>query len=176
MLELAILGFLAEGPLHGYELKRRVVHLTGHARPVSDGTLYPAIKRMHTTGLIDRTAEPGAGAGPTRYVLSVTDAGRAELVGRLARPAEQDITDFTRFAVILAFLSQLPDLHARRTVLSRRLAFLEQPASFFYDDHRALRAEDVTDTYRQGLLTVARATSKAERAWLTAVLATDAAQ
>lgn len=171
VLELAILGFLSEGPLHGYELKRRVVHLTGHARPVSDGTLYPAIKRMHTAGLVDRAAEPGA--GPTRYVLSITTAGRAELAERLATPAEQDITDFARFAVILAFLSQLPDRRARRTVLTRRLDFLEQPASFFYDDTRALRAEDVADPYRQGLLTVARATSRAERAWLAATLAAE---
>lgn len=46
MLELAILGFLYEQPLHGYELKRRVAHLTGHVRPIADGTLYPAIKRL----------------------------------------------------------------------------------------------------------------------------------
>jgi DNA-binding PadR family transcriptional regulator len=169
VLELTILGFLSEGALHGYELKRRVMHLTGHARPVSDGTLYPAIKRMHSAGLIDRTKEPGA--GPTRFVLTITDAGRIDLAGRLAAPAEQDITDFSRFAVILAFLSQLPDQDARNAVLSRRLAFLEQPASFFYEDRRALRAEDVDDTYRQGLLIVARATSRAERAWLKKTLA-----
>ncbi len=169
MLELTILGFLSEGALHGYELKRRVTHLTGYARPVSDGTLYPAIKRMHRAGLIDRTEE--SGAGPTRFVLTITDSGRSELATRLAAPADQDITDFSRFAVILAFLSQLPDRDARHAVLSRRLAFLEEPASFFYDDRRALRAEDVTDTYRQGLLTVARATSRAERRWLREVIA-----
>ncbi|CAM5563929.1 PadR family transcriptional regulator [Streptomyces purpurascens] len=39
MLELAILGFLAEGPLPGHELRRRITHLTGYSRPVSDGTL-----------------------------------------------------------------------------------------------------------------------------------------
>ncbi len=32
MVELAILGFLAEGPLHGYELRRRVARLSGYAR------------------------------------------------------------------------------------------------------------------------------------------------
>ena len=30
MLELAILGFLAEGPLPGHELRRRVTQLTGY--------------------------------------------------------------------------------------------------------------------------------------------------
>lgn len=45
MLELAILGFLADGPLHGYQLRRRIAHLSGHARPVSDGSLYPTDRK-----------------------------------------------------------------------------------------------------------------------------------
>ena len=49
MLELAILGFLAEGPLHGYELRRKVAQLSGYTRPVSDGSLYPAINRWSAT-------------------------------------------------------------------------------------------------------------------------------
>lgn len=53
MLELAILGFLAEGPLHGYELRRRVAALSGHTRPVSDGSLYPAINRLARAGLLE---------------------------------------------------------------------------------------------------------------------------
>jgi hypothetical protein len=54
-------------------------------------------------------------------------------------------------------------------VLRRRLN-LEEPASFFYDGNRPLRAEDITDPYRHGILVVARATSRAERAWLREVL------
>ncbi|WP_425443523.1 PadR family transcriptional regulator [Streptomyces monashensis] len=42
---LSILGFLCEVPLHGYELRTRIARPTGHARAVSHGTLYPAIKR-----------------------------------------------------------------------------------------------------------------------------------
>ena len=33
------MGFLADAPLHGYELRRRVAALTGHVRPIADGTL-----------------------------------------------------------------------------------------------------------------------------------------
>ena len=40
------LGFLADGPVHGYVLRRRVAQLSGYARPVSDGSLYPAIDRL----------------------------------------------------------------------------------------------------------------------------------
>lgn len=164
MLELAILGFLAGGPLHGYELRQRVAQLSGYTRPVSDGSLYPAINRLVKAGLLKRHTEPGA--GPQRYVLSLTKAGRAEMIERLRNPAEHEITDNTRFFTILAFLSNLPDPAAQHAVLRRRRAFLEQPASFFYDGERPLRAEDLNDPYRRGMLLIARATSRAERAWL----------
>ncbi|GAA3150131.1 MULTISPECIES: PadR family transcriptional regulator [Nonomuraea] len=169
MLELAILGFLAEGPLHGYELRRKVATLSGHARPVSDGSLYPAINRLVEAGLLDRRAEPGAVAA-RRQTLTLTAQGRADLLRRLREPAEHDITDGSRFFTILAFLSLLPDPAERDAVLRRRLAFLEQPASFFHDGDRPLRAADVADPYRRGMLVVAAATSRAERAWLHEVL------
>jgi len=168
MLELAILGFLAEGPLPGHELRRRVSDLTGYTRPVSDGTLYPAINRLAKAGLLERRADPRAGAG--RYMLSLTGAGRAEMLERLRKPADHEITDFTRFHTVLSFLSHLPDIAEQHAVLRRRLAFLEEPVSFFYDGDRPLRAEEVTDPYRRGLLLTARATSRAERAWLRKVL------
>jgi len=168
MLELAILGFLAEGPLPGHELRRRVSDLTGYTRPVSDGTLYPAINRLAKAGLLERRADPRAGAG--RYMLSLTGAGRADMLERLRKPADHEITDFTRFYTVLSFLSYLPDIAEQHAVLRRRLAFLEEPVSFFYDGDRPLRAEEVADPYRRGLLLTARATSRAERAWLREVL------
>lgn len=168
MLELAILGFLAEGPLPGHELRRRVSDLTGYTRPVSDGTLYPAINRLAKAGLLERRADPRAGAG--RYMLSLTGTGRADMLERLRKPADHEITDFTRFYTVLSFLSHLPDIAEQHAVLRRRLAFLEEPVSFFYDGDRPLRAEEVADPYRRGLLLTARATSRAERAWLREVL------
>lgn len=168
MLELAILGFLAEGPLPGHELRRRITHLTGYSRPVSDGTLYPALNRLTKAGLIERRPAPESGGG--RYVLNLTAAGREDMLRRLREPAEHEITDFSRWFVILAFLSLLPDPAEQHAVLRRRLDFLEAPASFFYDGDTPLRAEQVADPYRRGMMLTARATSRAERAWLHEVL------
>ncbi|MEU2779720.1 hypothetical protein ABZ646_44580, partial [Streptomyces sp. NPDC007162] len=72
----------------------------------------------------------------------------------------------SRWFVILAFLSLLPDSVEQHAVLRRRLDFLEAPASFFYDGDTPLRAEQVSDPYRRGMLLTARAISRAERAWL----------
>lgn len=165
MLELAILGFLCDTPLHGYELRKRIAALTGHVKPVAESTLYPAIKRLEKAGLLARESRPGAGAAP-RHVLTLTSEGRAELRRRLAEPAQADITDENRWFTLLAFLRHLEDPAAQAGVLERRLAFLRQPTSFFYDDDRPLRAEEVEDPFRRGILTIARATSQAEQSWL----------
>ncbi|MEU6377201.1 PadR family transcriptional regulator [Streptomyces sp. NPDC046909] len=165
MLELAILGFLYDAPLHGYELRKRITALTGHVRPVAESTLYPAIKRLETAGLLERTTEPGSVAAP-RHVLTLTEDGRADLRRRLAEPVRRDITDENRWFTLLAFLRHLDDAAAQAAVLRRRLAFLEEPASFFYDGDRPVRAEELDDPFRRGILTIARATSRAELTWL----------
>ncbi|MET8832959.1 PadR family transcriptional regulator [Micromonospora sp. NPDC004540] len=170
MLELSILGFLGEGPLHGYELKARIARLAGYARPVSDGSLYPAINRLERAGLVSRQREPGAAAAP-RHTLSLTDAGRAELLRRLREPAELDVTDQNRFFTLLAFLGQLDDRAAQATVLERRLSFLDQPASFFATGDRPQRAAEQADPFRRGMLVMAREISRAERTWLRATIA-----
>jgi len=170
MLELSILGFLAEQPLHGYELKERIKALSGHVRPVSDGALYPAITRLVTADKLDQHTEDGASAAPRR-VLSLTETGRADLLERLRHPRQTEITDHVRFNTVLAFLRHLPDRREQADVLRRRLDFLQTPASFFYRDGEPVRAEETQDLFRQGMLRVARATGAAEREWLTEAIA-----
>ena len=42
VLDRKILGFLDDGPLHGYELRRRITELDGPGARLSEGALYPA--------------------------------------------------------------------------------------------------------------------------------------
>ncbi|MET7889945.1 PadR family transcriptional regulator [Streptomyces mirabilis] len=119
---------------------------TGRQGPVSDGSLYLAISRLTGAGLLERRTEPG----------------------------DHEITDFTCFFTVLAFLSRLPDEADQHAVLRRRLAFLEEPASFFYDGDRPLHVAEVPDRNRRGILLTARATSRTERTWLHEVLGEDA--
>ncbi|MGW3070895.1 PadR family transcriptional regulator [Streptomyces sp. NPDC001130] len=169
MLTLAILGFLAERPMHAYELKKRIAGLAGHVRTVSDGALYPAVSRLAESGWLTRHEEPGQGVA-LRQVITLTGAGREELLRRLRNPAAQDITDGSKWVVVLSFLSQLPDPREQIAVLRRRWDFLSEPASFFYDGGRPLRADQMTDPFRRGVLTVARATKIAEKTWLEEIL------
>jgi DNA-binding PadR family transcriptional regulator len=170
MLELAILGFLFDDQLHGYELRKRVAALTGHVRPIADGTLYPAIRRLERAGLLSRDVRPGSVAAP-RHVLTLTPAGRADVLRRLREPDELFITDENRWFTVLAFLRHLDDPAEQAAVLDRRLTFLTRPASFFWDGDRPLRAADFDDPFRQGLFTIATATSRTEIRWLRQALA-----
>jgi hypothetical protein len=104
-------------------------------------------------------------------VLSLTDEGRAELLRRLREPADVEITDRNSFLVLLAFLGHLPDPAAQARVLRRRLEFKNQPASYFYADGKPLRAAEMGDRFRKGMLTLAAASSRADRAWLESTIA-----
>jgi len=52
VLELAVLGLLAESPLHGYELRQRLKATLGSFRAFSYGSLYPTLRRMKAAGWI----------------------------------------------------------------------------------------------------------------------------
>ena len=76
VLDRKILGFLDDGPLHGYELRRRITELDGPGARLSEGALYPALARLERAGLITRTARTGTG-GRTRRTLTTMEIGRA---------------------------------------------------------------------------------------------------
>ncbi|WP_208754113.1 hypothetical protein [Streptomyces bauhiniae] len=99
-------------------------------------------------------------------MLRITPSGRAELLRRLSEPKESEITDGGAFFTLLAFLSQVPDPGRRAAVLRRRLDFLTRPAGFFTRAGTPVRIADEPDPYRKGMLVMARAAQRAERAWL----------
>src|SRR5262247_930321 len=78
-IELAVLGLLHEGPMHGYELRKRLNLMLGWGRVLSYGSLYPALKKMLRRNLIEETA---ATVTPVtrrpRSVYQLTDAGERE--------------------------------------------------------------------------------------------------
>jgi DNA-binding PadR family transcriptional regulator len=66
----AILGLLAEEPMHGYQLMQAIADRSGGRWTPSPGAVYPAINQLQDEGLVAVSAESG------RRVASLTDAGR----------------------------------------------------------------------------------------------------
>jgi DNA-binding PadR family transcriptional regulator len=80
-----ILGFLSEAAMTGYDLKRLFRDTVGTFYPASDGSLYPALKKLAEDGLV--RMRPEHRGRRTRKVYSITPAGRAWFLARLEEPS-----------------------------------------------------------------------------------------
>lgn len=78
-----LLGVLADGPAHGYDLKREHDARFPGAKELAYGQVYAALQRLERDGLVE-VAETLQEGGPERTVYALTDAGRAELETWLA--------------------------------------------------------------------------------------------
>jgi PadR family transcriptional regulator len=76
--ELAILSVLEEGPLHGYELARRIERQTRGALSFSLAALYPMLYRMEQRRWIRGTWKASSN-GRRRRCYRLTPQGRKKL-------------------------------------------------------------------------------------------------
>lgn len=179
LLDTSLLGLLADQPLHGYELSKRLRDLGDGRGTVSFGSLYPALGRLDKQGLVSATESevsatrsPMTGslgaevarlrsATPTtgtrgrrnRKVYVITEQGRARLCELLEEPAVDDRT----FAVQLAFCRHLDEAHRLSLLQRRRRELAERIAA----DPPRLR-----DRYRLALRDRDRLATEAEIVWL----------
>lgn len=81
LLELCLLGLLAEHRDYGLSLINRMEG--AGLGTIPGGTLYPALLRLETTGLV-ATSREASTSGPPRKYFELTPAGRAALDRRRA--------------------------------------------------------------------------------------------
>lgn len=76
-LDLLLLAVVSNGSAHGYHIARRLAEASGGAVELPEGTLYPALHRLESKGLLASSwAEVG---GRRRRVYELTPAGREAL-------------------------------------------------------------------------------------------------
>ena len=87
MLELAILGLLQDQELHGYELKKRLAETLGPFAGASFGSLYPALRRLESTGAVRAVSvrEPVTRVRRTGSAVPMTGSLGGELAAFAAR-------------------------------------------------------------------------------------------
>ncbi len=73
-----LLGVLAAGPAHGYDLKREHDAQFPGAKELAYGQVYAALQRLERDGLVE-VAETVQEGGPERTVYALTTGGRSEL-------------------------------------------------------------------------------------------------
>ena len=138
VLEPAILGLLAESPMHGYELRKRLNLVLGSFRALSYGSLYPALRSLAERGWIVGAesntpvgVERAVASKRARIVYELTADGKEHLQQVLASSGPATWED-ENFDVRFAFFAQtdsdtrLRILEGRRTRLTERLEIVRQ--------------------------------------------------
>jgi PadR family transcriptional regulator PadR len=75
VLELCILALLHKGDCYGYDVSE---YLSKHV-DISDGTVYPILRKLKSDGLVTTYLSEDSG-GPPRKYYSITQLGRDEYV------------------------------------------------------------------------------------------------
>lgn len=77
----AILGFLAQKPRHGYELRAVFDAVVGGDAnwDVKPAQIYTTLDRLEEAGLVERSSDLGEGDEPSRRVYSITPEGNRVL-------------------------------------------------------------------------------------------------
>ncbi|WP_345184489.1 PadR family transcriptional regulator [Microbacterium panaciterrae] len=162
-LGVMVLALLREGDMHPYEMVRLLrARRDDRIVPITNGTLYHTVSRLHGRGLIDEVGVDRDGNRPERTTYTLTPAGHAAVGDWVRR--ELGVTGRTTFPVALAEAHNLERyealelLRTRRTLLDQELASLSQALD-------GAAARDVPDQY---LLEVSRhrILLQAEIAWL----------
>jgi PadR family transcriptional regulator PadR len=78
---LVLLGVLdrADSPMYGYQIAKLIETRTKDVDIMKQGALYPVLRSLEATGLLQSEVEPSVSGPPRRY-YKITDAGRQTLV------------------------------------------------------------------------------------------------
>jgi len=177
VLEFAILGLLHQSPMHGYELRKELAAVLSGRRSISYGSLYPALKRMHATGLIasdeptPRALLPADAPALTgrrgKVVYTITAEGKERFHDLVSQTGPEAYDDEGRFGVHLAFFRHTA-ADVRLRILEGRRRTVERQRDRLMDSLR--RTQEKLDRYtlelqRHGLDSVDR-----EVRWLTELI------
>lgn len=126
---LAILGLLTDGPMHGYELRKRLNVLLGTLRAFSYGSLYPCLRELLTQGLIEEAGPADAGAPAlsgkrAKIVYQITGEGKEHFAQLLSNAGPSSWED-AEFGVHFAFFRHL-EAEERLRILEGRRSRLEE--------------------------------------------------
>jgi PadR family transcriptional regulator PadR len=77
---LVLLGVLdkAESPMYGYQIAKHIETRTRDVDIMKQGALYPVLRSLESTGLLESEVEPSVSGPPRRY-YKITGAGRSTL-------------------------------------------------------------------------------------------------
>ncbi|HVE92632.1 MAG TPA: helix-turn-helix transcriptional regulator [Actinomycetota bacterium] len=158
-LEIAVLGLLKEGPMHGYEISRRLSTTLGPLWTISFGSLYPCLKRLRKSGMVRETRAEGARLR-RKTTYEITTEGETFFFEQLEHGA---VYDTDRFRLRFAFFRYLPT-ESRIGLMERRRAYLQEKLLEFKESLRS--AQDRIDAYSLSLINHGVQATEQDIRWL----------
>ena len=124
-LGLAVLAFLAMGPMHPYELGRRLTE-TGKDRNIkfNRGSLYMVVQQLRKAGFVQEHEVVRDSQRPEHTVYALTPLGRNELHDWMRELLARPQAEIPQFGVALSLLAVLTPAEAAG-LLAQRLAALD---------------------------------------------------
>jgi DNA-binding PadR family transcriptional regulator len=123
-LALAVLAELLMGPIHPYEIGRRLKeHGKDRNIKYNRGSLYMVVEQLKKARFITEQETVRDTQRPERTVYALTDAGRDELYDWMRELVAQPRHEYPQFGVALSLLSVLSPTEAVE-LLTQRLAAL----------------------------------------------------
>ncbi|MFP4395319.1 MAG: PadR family transcriptional regulator [Anaerolineales bacterium] len=116
-LEYAILGFLEDEPVTGYDLKKVFDRSIVHFWAADQSQIYRTLSLLHKQGWVRKEIVPQE-QRPTRKVYHITEEGRAALRAWLATPLPAD-TPRIPWLIQLFFAGQIEDAEVLRVLESK---------------------------------------------------------
>ena len=163
LLEFAVLGLLHDGPLHGYELRKRLTTALGIFRALSYGSLYPALRLLLDSGWIHESTEAATGTSKRpRITYELTPDGK-EHFQDLVAASGPDAWDDDDFDVRFAFFSRT-EAQVRLRILEGRRSRLEERLANIRDASQARRER--MDSYTLALQQHGEERAEREVRWL----------
>ena len=163
LLEFAVLGLLHDGPLHGYELRKRLTTALGIFRALSYGSLYPALRQLLDSGWIHETTEAATGTSKRPRITYELTADGKEHFQDLVAASGPDAWDDDDFDVRFAFFSRT-EAQVRLRILEGRRSRLEERLANIRDASQARRER--MDSYTLALQQHGEERAEREVRWL----------
>ncbi len=116
-LEYAILGFLNDEPMTGYDLKKVFDMSVVHFWAADQSQIYRTLSRLHEAGRVRQEIVPQEHR-PTRKVYHITGEGRAALRAWLATPLPADTLRIP-WLIQLFFAGQIEDAEVLHVLESK---------------------------------------------------------
>jgi PadR family transcriptional regulator AphA len=161
-LKYALLGFLAESPRYGYEIKQKFEGALGNVWSVSYGQLYPTLRRLSELEWVTKKTAPGKKAAE-KNIYSITPKGKKKLDEWLLKPLRSNYKVKDEFTLKFLFFNKLPkDLVLEYLRVQQRKTVLQKES--FQQTLQSIR--DGLDFYLQEIIRKGIIHLEAENQWL----------